>query len=432
MNTTPFWQDDFPRPDDLPVVADLPAQVDVAIIGGGYTGLNAARVLAHSGANVAVFERETIGWGASSRNGGMATPGLKQGIKTVFKWYGKERGREFWQTSLDALTLIDEIVREEELDCDWARTGYVALAYKASHLAQMQQSMAWYKENLDYTVHAVSRDELRSEIGSDAYYGGLVGELGGGIHPAKYVYGLARAAARYGALLCEGVEVTRIARRTSGFDLTTRRGVVLCSEVLVATNGYTNNLLPKLKSRIFPVGSYCIVTEPLSPELQASLSPKKRMFYDSKRFLNYFRLTADGRFLWGGRNNLSTDLDLRESAALLQAQMLESFPQLRGIGITHSWTGQLGLTFDLMPHIGRVDGVHYALGYGGHGLSMATYLGTEIGLLLSGQKSRSPFAEIPHNGRWFYPLPLVDTKRDGQPLFIPLAAQYYRFLDWIS
>lgn len=156
------------------------------------------------------------------------------------------------------------------------------------------------------------------------------------------------------------------------------------------------------------------------------------MFYDSKRFLNYFRLTADGRFLWGGRNNLSTGLDLQESAALLQAQMLETFPQLRGIPITHSWTGQLGLTFDLMPHIGRIDGVHYALGYGGHGLSMATYLGTEIGLLLSGQKTRSLFAEIPHNGRWFYPLPLVDAKSDGQPLFIPLAAQYYRFLDWIS
>ena len=171
------------------------------------------------------------------------------------------------------------------------------------------------------------------------------------------------------------------------------------------------------------MGSYCIVTEPLSPSLQAALSPKKRMFYDSKRFLNYFRLTPDGRFLWGGRNNLSTDLDLHESATALQKQMVHTFPELRDIPISHTWSGNLGLTFDLMPHIGRIDGVHYALGYGGHGLSMATYLGAEIGLLLSGQKSRSPFAEIPHDTRWFY---------RGQPWFIPFAAQYYRFLDWIS
>jgi glycine/D-amino acid oxidase-like deaminating enzyme len=171
------------------------------------------------------------------------------------------------------------------------------------------------------------------------------------------------------------------------------------------------------------VGSYCIVTEPLAPDLQAALSPKKRMFYDSKHFLNYFRLTPDGRLLWGGRNNLSTNLDLQESAAILQRQMVYTFPKLRDVPITHTWTGQLGLTFDLMPHIGRIEGVHYALGYGGHGLSMATYLGNEIGLLLSGQKSRSPFAEIPHNTRWFY---------RGWPWFIPFAAQYYRFLDWIS
>ena len=145
MKTTPFWTDDFPRPPDLPVAAELPAQVDVAIIGGGYTGLNAARVLAQSGATVAVFERESIGWGASSRNGGMTMPGLKQGMRTLFKWFGKEKGREFWQASLDAISLIDRIVIDEGLDCDWHLDGYVALAYKASHFTEMQQSVEWFK-----------------------------------------------------------------------------------------------------------------------------------------------------------------------------------------------------------------------------------------------------------------------------------------------
>jgi glycine/D-amino acid oxidase-like deaminating enzyme len=198
---------------------------------------------------------------------------------------------------------------------------------------------------------------------------------------------------------------------------------MIAQEVLVATNGYTDRLIPRLKARIFPVGSYIIVTEPLPPALQAEISPKGRMFYDSKWFLNYFRLTPDGRLLWGGRNNLSTNLDLQESARRLRQQMVRTFPQVQDIPTTHTWTGQLGLTFDLMPHIGRIDGVHYALGYCGHGLSIATYLGREAGLLLAGEKTSSPFAEIPHQTYFFY---------RHRPWFLPFAAHYYRFLDWVS
>ena len=195
-------------------------------------------------------------------------------------------------------------------------------------------------------------------------------------------------------------------------------------EVVIATNGYTDKLVPKLKPKIFPVGSYIIVTEPLDQEMQDKLSPKRRMYYDSKNFLNYFRLTPDGRMLWGGRNNLSTTLDLKDSAQRLQKQLYAVFPELRDITLTHTWTGKLGITFDLMPHIGRTnEGIHYAFGYGGHGLSIATYLGTEIGLLLTGQKDRSPFAEISHQTMFFY--------RD-KPWFIPFASRYYQFLDWIS
>jgi len=397
--------------------------VDVAIVGGGYTGLNAARVLAKSGAAVAVLERHTIGWGASSRNGGMATPGLKQGIQTIFKRYGKEKGRLFWQASLDAIDLIDEIVKTEGIDCNWARNGHVALAVKPSHFDEMRQSVAWYQRELGHTKQVVGPGELRKEIGSDVFFGGLADDYSGGLQPARYVFGLARVAQKYGAALCEQTAVTRIEREGNGYQIHTSRGVLAAKEVVVATNGYTDRLVPKLKPRVFPVGSYIIVTEPLPLELQRELSPKGRMFYDSKWMINYFRLTPDGRFLWGGRNNLSTGLDLMESADILRAQLVHTFPVLHDVPITHSWTGQLGITFDLMPHIGRVNGIHYAFGYGGHGLSIATYLGTEIGLLLSGQKSSSPFADIPHPTRLFY---------RNKPWFLPLAAMYYRFLDWAS
>ncbi len=420
INTTVFWTDKYPRPNDLPVTNELPSQVDVAIVGSGYTGLNAARVLAKSGATVAVLERETIGWGASSRNGGMATPGLKQKVEKIFKEYGEENGRLFWQSSMDAIDLVDEIISSEGIECDWQRNGHIALAYKPSHFEKMQQSAEWYRNTLGYDVNLVAPSELRSEIGSDVFYGGMSSDFSGGLQPAKYVFGLARVAQKYGAVLCEETAVTHIKKQPNGYQIQTSRGTLNAKEVVIATNGYTDRLVPQLKPRVFPVGSYIIVTEPLSQELQQKLSPKGRMFYDSKWLLNYFRLTGDGRFLWGGRNDLSTDLDLHESKNRLQAQMVYTFPELRNVPVTHTWTGKLGITFDLMPHIGRVDGVHYAFGYGGHGLSIATYLGTEIGKLLAGQIDSTPFAEIPHQTMFFY---------RNKPWFLPIAGWYYRLLD---
>ncbi len=423
MITSPFWTDQFPRPADLPVSTELPSHVDVAIVGSGYTGLCAARVLAKSGASVAVLERETIGWGASSRNGGMATPGLKQGLSKIYKKYGPEKGREFWQASVDAIDLLEDIVREHAIDCDWSRSGHVALAAKESHLSDLESYADWIKSEFGHPMTKIPRGEIREEIGSDRFFGGISDEISGGIQPAKYVFGLSRAVSELGVKLFEGSGVESVHREGSRFRVITGQGEVAADEVIIATNGYTDRTLPRLKPKVIPVGSYIIVTEPLSLELQDELSPKRRMYYDSKRFINYFRLTPDGRMLWGGRNDLSVDLDLEESSAILQAQLTAVFPQLEGVPLTHSWSGRLGVTFDLMPHIGKVDGVWYANGYSGHGLSIATYLGTELGLLISGQKERSPFAEIPHQTILFY---------RNRPWFLPFASRYYRLLDWIN
>ena len=423
MKPEVFWTDQFSSDTPLPVSTVLPAEVDVAIVGSGYTGLTAARILAKAGSSVAVMDQYEIGWGASSRNGGMATPGLKQDIFKIHKKYGMDYAREFWRSSVDAIDLLEQIIIEENIDCDWSRKGHIALACKQSHYDELPEYAAWIKKEMGHEKTIVPREEIRSEIGTDTYFGGLSDESSGGLQPAKYVNGLARAVADLGVKLCKDTHVEKINRNGSGHELITSKGDMKAQEVIIATNGYTDMLVPELKSKVFPVGSYVVVTEPLPQDLQDILSPKRRMFYDSKWFINYFRLTPDGRMLWGGRNDLSTDLDLNESAENLSQQVCKVFPELNDYEFTHTWTGKLGITFDLMPHIGNINGIHYAFGYGGHGLSIATYLGTELGLLISGEKDRSPYKEISHQTMFFY---------REKPWFLPFAARYYRFLDWIS
>ncbi|MCQ3979620.1 MAG: FAD-dependent oxidoreductase, partial [Anaerolineae bacterium] len=323
MKTTSFWTDNFPRPADLPI-SPLPERVDVAIVGGGYTGLSAARTLAKGGASVAVLEQREIGGGASSVNGGQVAPGLKLNIRKAFKMYGPELGRELWQASVAAVRHLEQTLTEEGIDCDYTGAGGIALAYRPSHYQHMAEEMEWMAREVDFhELELVPPERIRDEIGSDVFPGGLVEHLGGGLHPAKYVYGLACATARAGAKLCERTEVRAIRRPATGgdFELTTNKGPLKAGEILLATNGYTGPLVPQIQRRVFPVGSYMITTEPLSPELQRELSPKNRVMYSTKWFLNYFRLTPDGRMSMGGRNNLSPNLDLVESAHNLYETM---------------------------------------------------------------------------------------------------------------
>jgi len=424
MQKSPLWTDQFSRPNNI-ITSDSPsAETDIAIVGSGYTGLCAARILKKNGASVTVLDRNTIGWGASSRNGGMATPGLKQGIQKIHKIYGEKLAHEFWKISVDAIDLIDEIVNEHSIDCDWERNGHASLATKPSHAPRLKEYGSWLEKEFGHYQKYIPKHQIRDEIGSNTYYGALTDEISGGLHPSKYVFGLASTVSNLGVQLCENTAVTKIEKNDSNnFKLITSKGDITAKKVIIATNGYTDRLVSKLKPLIFSVGSYIVVTEPLTNELQNIINPKRRMYYDSKWFLNYFRLTPDGRMLWGGRNDLSTDLDLDDSAKRLSKELYTVFPDLKDIPITHTWTGKLGLTFDLMPHIGKTNGIYYAFGYGGHGLSIATYLGTEIGLILSGKKDRSPFMEISHQTAFFY---------RNRPWFIPFAARYFRFLDWIS
>jgi glycine/D-amino acid oxidase-like deaminating enzyme len=419
---------EFPN---LDASRSLPEIVDVAVIGAGFTGLSAARTLAKRGAKVAALESETIGWGASSRNGGMVLTGMKLGVNKLIARYGRERTRRMYAASLESLDCVEEIIREEAMDCDFSRCGHLEVACKQNHFDDSARQAEVIAREFNHTLRVVQKQELSSEIGSTIYYGGMVDEVSAGCNPARYVAGLARAAMKAGAEVFEHTRVEHLLRQSrqgeAGWKLVTSRGPLWAREVFVGTSGYTGKATPALRKKLIPIGSFIITTEVLPEALARALSPRNRMIYDSKNYLYYYRLTPDCRLLFGGRAAFfpETDRTIRQSAEILRRGMIEVYPQLRETKIDYVWGGTLDFAFDIMPHAGQLDRLYYAVGYAGHGVAMATYQGQKIAELMAGDKPENPFVDIPFPGA---PLGLYN----GKPWFLPLAGAWYKVLDWVS
>lgn len=423
MRETPYWWDTAPGPS--PAAASLPERADVVILGSGYTGLAAARRLARSGARVVVLEKETIGWGASSRNGGQVLTGWKLGARRLLERFGRERAREMFQASLSAIGFVEALVAEEAIDCGFRRSGHLDAAFKPSHFEAMRRDQELLFREFGHGVRLVPRTEQRSELASDFYHGLSVDDASACLHPARYVRGLARAAERAGARLFEGTAALGIRRDGAGFRVVTASGAVPCRDVLVATNGYTDAAAPRLRRRVIPIGSYIVATEPLDAAMAAELLPRDRVVFDSKEFLFYFRLSEDRRLLFGGRAQFlpSTPASTRTSAEILRRELLRVFPQLRGVGIDYAWSGNVCFTPDRLPRAGRLDGVHYAIGYGGHGVALATWLGDMMGRTILGEAVRNPLRDLPFRATPLY---------EGRPWFLPLAGAYYALKDRLT
>jgi glycine/D-amino acid oxidase-like deaminating enzyme len=409
----------------------LPEVVDVAVIGAGFTGLSAARTLAKRGAKVAVLESETIGWGASSRNGGMVLTGMKLGVNRLISMYGRELTQRMYAASLASMDCVEQIVREEGIDCEFVRCGHLEVACKQKHFDDYARQAEVIAREFSHTLRVVQKNELSAEIGSTIYYGGMVDEVSAGCNPARYVAGLARAAMTAGAEILEHTRVATIQRDSRqgelGWKLTTSRGTLWAHEVFVGTSGYTGRATPALQKKLIPIGSFIITTEVLPEPLARELSPRNRMIYDSKNYLYYYRLTPDRRMLFGGRAAFfpENDQTVRRSAEILRRGMIDVYPQLSDARIDYVWGGTLDFAFDIMPHAGQLDGMYYAVGYAGHGVAMATYQGQKIAELMAGDKPQNPFVGIPFPGA---PLGLYN----GKPWFLPFAGAWYKFLDWVS
>jgi glycine/D-amino acid oxidase-like deaminating enzyme len=397
----------------------------VVVVGAGYTGLAAARQLARAGALVVVIERQQAGWGASSRNGGQVLTGMKVEAAALVARFGEVRARQLFDVATESIARLEALIAEEAIDCEYVRAGHLQAAYKPAHFEAFRHEQELLSRVFDHEVHVVPRAEQRLEIGSDAYHGVLVDERSGGLNPARYVRGLADAAARAGATVVTGVGVTSLERQLGKWRVRTTGGEVETRDLLVATDGYTDAAVPALQRRFVPIGSYIIATEPLDERVASELLPRRRMAFDSKNFLYYFRVTTDRRLLFGGRAEFGRpDADAtRRAAAILRKGMHAIFPGLAGVGIDYAWGGNVACTRDQMPRAGQLDGLNYAGGYCGHGVAMSTYLGELIARRIAGEPIEHPLFDDR-----FPAIPMYA----GTPWFLPLVGAYYRVKDWLQ
>ncbi len=417
-----FWQEDAPPVKSF-AGKPLPASTDALVIGGGFTGTSAALALAKGGANVTLLEAETIGWGASSRNGGQALSCLHHTLTELIEEHGPDAAREMFQASVHAADTVARIVEEEKIDCDFVRNGNIEAASKPAHFDRLKVEQETLARVADYPVRIVPTEEAATELGTDTYCGLMVNERSAGLQPAKFVQGMALVAERVGADIHEGTRVFGVEKNASHngsrFTVRTGRGVISAKEVLLAANAWVGNIVPQFRGRVFPAESYIIATEPLADDLARKLIPNKRVVYDTKNMVAYYTLSRENRMVWGGEGT-ATGLGARRNIEILRQGMLRVFPELKDAAVEYFWDGTMGLTLDQNAHAGQVDGMWFSMCYVGHGVSLGTYLGEQMANAILGLESFNPFEGLKIPRVPFY---------GGRAWFVNLGKAWFRLLD---
>ena len=430
MKLDSYWTDSAPA--FTGQARELPGKVDVAVVGGGFTGLSAALALAARGASVAVLEAGArVAAEASGRNGGHVNNGLAVDYAEVAAKVGVARARAWYRAYDDAVDTVERLVREESIDCDFLRHGKLKLATRPGQMAALERSAErLVADGVDTDVEILNAARVHAEVQSDRFHGGLLYKRSGQMHMGRFALGLAAAAERRGAQIHTATPVQRFERLGSGHAhrLHTARGALEAQQVLLATGatrhgGYGS--FGWLRRRIVPIGSFIVVTEPLGAARAQALLAQRRTYVTVANIHHYFRLTADHRLVFGGRARFAVSSPQSDAASgeILRAGLAETFPQLRDVRLDYCWGGLVDMTQDRLPHAGERDGLYYSMGYSGHGTQMSVHMGQRMAAVMAGDAEANPWRD-----RDWRAIP----GHFGPPWFLPAVGFYYRLKDRLA
>jgi glycine/D-amino acid oxidase-like deaminating enzyme len=404
---------------------DLQGRVDVAVIGGGFTGLSAALALRERGASVAVLEAGRVIGEASGRNGGQCNNGTHQDYGALIASLGRDKAQAYYKAHVSAVDTVERMVAEHAIDCSFRRCGRLKLAAKPEHYDKIARAHALLKADVDPDVELIPPDRIGSEVGSRGFHGGLLQTTSAQLHPGRFGIGLAEAAAAKGAMIYEQAPVTDLKRAPLGWTVTTPRGTIEAGQILVATGGAPmQSPFRWFQRRLVAVGSFIIATEPLDNALIKQLLPNRRNYVTSRVIGNFFRLTPDDRLIFGGRarfaiSNATSDV---KSGAILTEAMRRMFPELGQTRIEHVWGGMVDLTADRLPRAGEHEGLFYAMGYSGHGVQMSVHMGQQMARYMGGDVAANPWENL----AW----PAIPGHL-GKPWFLPVVGAWYKVQDML-
>ena len=417
-----YYAASAPEFEEFPA-ADGDIKCDVCIIGAGFTGLSAALHLAEAGIDAVVVDAHRAGWGASGRNGGQVGSGQRVGQDELEKQVGKEDARHLWQIGEDSKAIVKSLIARHGIECDY-KPGILHGMHRQRFVAGARDYAAKLQDEYDYPhIRFVDGDEIRDMVGTAAYHGGTLDTDAGHLHPLKFARGLARAAVAAGARLFEMTEVTGYSAG-SPCRVETRSGTITAEHVIIACNGYLGEIEPAVAARVMPINNYILATEPLGEDRARELIRDDVAVADSKFVVNFYRLSADKRMLFGGQESYGYRFP-GDIKSFVREAMLSIYPQLNDTRIDFGWGGTLAVTMSRMPHLARVaPNVLSASGYSGHGVAMATLAGQMLANVIGGSAERFDIMER------------VPTPRfPGGPLFrwplLVLAMTYYSLRDKI-
>ena len=420
---TPYWWEGQPNYSES---NRMPKNADVVIVGAGFTGLSAAITLAKSGVSVVVFDSVELGFGASTRNGGMLGSGHKVSPQQAEEKYGTDVAGQIHKEANASLAFTTNLIQANNIDCDLQICGRLRTSWVPQDQFSMSENLKKLKAIDNFNSKMIDASTMSESIKTELYFGGQYYEDHGSVQPRKFHYGLHELAIKSGAKVFGNMPVNQITplsgNQGAGFVVSVANEFISCKDVLIATNGYTRSSLSKyLSRRILPVPSFIITTEEIGVDRVNSLIPGGHCIVETRKRYCYYRPTPCGKRIMIGTRAAMHSMSAQKALPILKKTLSEIFPELDEVKISHCWTGFTGFSFSMLPNLGCYDGIYSAMGYCGNGVAMAPYLGHMAALkILEPNKNVTIFEDTPLQTRPYY---------FGTPWFLPIASAYFKAFD---